>query len=59
VGGGGHVTTTGVGNDSKVSLFASYPTAAGANGTWSATAMVSGNISVVGTVSITVYAVCA
>jgi len=59
VGGGAHVTTTGGGNDAKVALFASYPTAAGANGTWSATAIVTGNISVLGTVIITVYAVCA
>jgi hypothetical protein len=58
VGGGAHFTTTGS-NDAKLALKVSFPSAAGVDGIWTASAVVSSNIIGGYTVTLIVYAVCA
>jgi hypothetical protein len=57
-GGGAQVTTTG-GNDGKVALSKSFPSSAGANGTWQASGVAISNINNPDTFTLTVYAMCA
>jgi len=59
VGGGAQFTTTGVGNEGRVVLRASFPQSAGVNGTWRADAVVTAPFNPLDTLTLVVYAVCA